>query len=313
VGVTVAVVGAGYMAGEHARAFAAHDGVEIVGICGRSRARAEALARAYGATVYTDLPEMYRATKADLVIIAVNELAAPAICEQAFRLPWACLAEKPVGLTLPQAEHLYALATSLGARVYVGLNRRSYAATLKGLEVLGGSDGKRLISVLDQQDLVAVRASGQPEEVVANYMFANSIHLIDYLSVFARGEVVDVRHTAWWTPGSPEHVVASVTFSSGDIGVYQAVWDAPGPWAVSVTNPDVRIEMRPLERLSIQRRGERRLTPQGPDPIDSDFKPGLYRQAGMVLAEFAGNRTTLATLEDATRSMRLCARIYELQ
>jgi hypothetical protein len=107
-------------------------------------------------------------------------------------------------------------------------------------------------------------------------------------------------------------VSSTIRFSSGDVGVYQAVWNGPGPWSVTVTNPSVRLEMRPVEKLAVQRRGERRLSEIEPQSIDSEFKPGLRYQAEQLLAALEGRATSLATLEEATRSMALCAKLYGL-
>ena len=255
---------------------------------------------------------MYLATEADAVVVAVNELSMPEVASACFAHPWLCFLEKPVGVDLAQGESILAASVRAGARSYVALNRRSYASTRQALAELASDTSPRLISVLDQQDMGSAREGGQPDEVVRNYMYANSIHLVDYLTLFGRGDVVAVETVVPWTPRQPGFVVAAVRYSSGDSGVYQAVWDGPGPWSVTVTNKQVRLEMRPLERLGVQRRGERRLTEVPPDPVDTAFKPGLRHQAELVIAALRGNATSLATLEEATRSMALCARIYGL-
>lgn len=308
----IAIIGAGYMAGEHARAFASLPNVKIAGVCSRSTSRAQALAAKHNAPVYKTIDALYAATQADAVVIAVNELSARDVCLEAFNHPWLCLIEKPVGIDLPEAEEIAAAAARKKVRAYVALNRRSYSATRQALQQLSADNGPRLISVVDQQDMTSARDGGQPERVVQNYMFANSIHLIDYLAVFGRGEVVRVTPTTQWNPTNQGYVVATVEFSSGDIATYQAVWNGPGPWAATVTNPAIRVELRPLERLSIQRRGERRLSEVPADPIDTEFKPGLRHQAEQVIAVLCRQESTLATIDDSLRSMRLCAQIYGL-
>jgi len=310
---TIAVVGSGYMAQEHAKAFASLPDVKISGICGRTRARAEVLAATYGASVYDSIDEMYRDTQADVVVVAVNELSMQDVCIECFAHPWLCLLEKPVGVDLAQAQKIQTVAHRAGSRAYVALNRRAYASTRQALAELAHDDGPRLISVLDQQDMVSAHKDGQPDEVVRNYMYANSIHLIDYLNLFGRGDIVAVEPTVRWTPQRPGFVVATVCYSSGDIGLYQAVWDGPGPWSVTVTNRQVRLELRPLEKLGVQRRGERRLTETAPDAIDTEFKPGLRHQAEQIVGVLGGAPATLATLNEATRSMALCAAIYGLR
>jgi predicted dehydrogenase len=309
----IAIVGAGYMASEHARAFASLPGIEIAGVVGRTRTRAEALAAAHSTKVYDGIGAIWTAERPDAVVVTVNELSMREVATACFAHPWVSLLEKPAGVDLADAEAILAEADRTGARAYVALNRRSYAATRRALAELEADPGPRLISLLDQQDLAAARAMGQPERVVQNWMYANSIHVIDYLHVFGRGDVVAVEPVVPWTPRSPGHVVAAVKFSSGDTGVYQAVWDGPGPWSATVTNRTVRLEMRPLERLGIQRPGERALTEVPADPIDRDFKPGLRYQAEQILGILGGAATTLPTLAEAARTMRLCADIYGLR
>lgn len=309
----IAIVGAGYMAQEHAKAFASLPGVQIVGVVGRTPERAQALADSYGARVFDSIDAMHSETRADVLVVAVSELAMRVACFEAFRHPWVCLLEKPVGHNLPEAQVILAEAQRSGAQAYVALNRRTYASTRQALAELAADDSPRLISVLDQQNIQAALDSGEPEAVARNYMYANSIHLIDYLNLFGRGDIVAVEPTVPWNPDQPGFVVATVRYASGDVGVYQAVWDGPGPWTVSVTNRSLRAEMRPLEKLGIQRAGERRLTEQPGDPIDSEFKPGLRWQAEQLLVARAGQASSLATLAEATRSMALCADIYGLR
>ncbi|UPJ51970.1 Gfo/Idh/MocA family oxidoreductase [Bradyrhizobium sp. 200] len=308
----VAIVGAGYMAQEHARALSSIDVVELVGVCGRTRQRAEALAQAHAMPVYRSITEMYADTQADAVVVTVNELAMPDVCAESFRFPWVCLLEKPVGVDLQAATRILEDSRRADARAFVAFNRRSYSATRQALQELAADDGPRLISVLDQEDQDAARAAGQPEEVVRNWMYANSIHLIDYFSFMARGDVVSIEHGAPWTPESPRFVAATIRFSSGDVGIYQAVWNAPGPWSVTVTNREIRLEMRPIERLAVQRRGERRLTEIEPELVDAEYKPGLRYQAEQLISILEGRQAGLATLDDAMRSMELCAKIYGL-
>jgi predicted dehydrogenase len=311
--VKVAVVGAGYMAREHVRAFSGLEGVSIAGIFSRTTERARALADEFGISeVCGSIGELHARTQADLVVVCVTELAMRAVATACFGFPWIALLEKPAGYDLLDAERILAAAEERGRRVYVALNRRSYGSTRQALERVSVSGGKRLIEIHDQQDMFAAAASGAPPEVVSNYMFANSIHMIDYLRVFGRGAVLGVDHVVAWNPARPGFVVARVRFDSGDTGMYTGIWDGPGPWAVAVTDSSVRLEMRPLESLVVQNRGERVRTSIAADPLDSQFKPGLRIQATRAVEIARGGSGGLATLADATESMRVCASIFGL-
>jgi predicted dehydrogenase len=306
----VAIVGAGYMAGEHARAFASLPDVSLVGISGRSPARAEKLAAEYNVPAFESIAAMYQATTADAVVVAVNEWSMLDVSMECFRYPWVCLLEKPVGINLAETQKIAAARHAAGLSAFVALNRRSYAATRQALAELSEDASPRLISVLDQQDLASVRDAGLPEQVVRNYMFVNSIHLVDYFCTFGRGDIVSVSPAVSWNAERPGFVVATIHFSSGDVGVYQAVWSGPGPWSVSVTNESARLELRPLEKLGIQRSGQRQLAEIAPEAIDREYKPGLRHQAAQIIRFLAEGKTSLASVDEAARAVKLCADIY---
>ena len=309
----VAIVGAGYMAAQHIQAFAGIAGVEVTGVFSRSRARAEQLASSHSnLVVYDSVADLHDRTQADIVVVAVNELSANLVACECFAFPWLVLLEKPAGLDLADGVSIAEAARARSRRVFVGLNRRHYSSTRTALERLGRLDGPRFIKVQDQEDIVEALQHGKPERVIANWMYANAIHVIDYFRIFGRGDIVKVTPVVPWTPASPGVVVSYLEFSSGDIGLYEAVWNQPGPWAVTVSTAQERYELRPLEQVAVQLNGQRQLTVLPSDPIDRDFKPGLRRQAELAVRAARGEPTELPTVEDALQSMHLVARIYGL-
>lgn len=307
----IAIVGAGYMAREHAKAFAGLPGVELAGIYSRSPERAQALADQYAIrSVYGTLDALYHGTKADIVVVAVNELAVAEVCADVFRYPWLSLIEKPVGYNLAVAREIAAQAKSFGRRAHVALNRRHYSSTRAVLADVGLVDEPRLVHVFDQENPQAALEGGSPSQIVENWMYANSIHVIDYLKLFCRGEIETVDRVIPWVPADPRFVLTKIVFTSGDIGIYEAVWNAPGPWAVTVTTRAKRWEMRPLEQASIQLYKSRRLEPMDLDARDAEFKPGLRLQAEDTLRAFRGEPNSLPTLEDGLATMELVGMIY---
>lgn len=309
--IKIAFIGAGYMATEHAKAFSSFDEFTIVGICSRTQIKAEVLAAEYKTQVFSNIEEMYKQTQADLVIIAVNELSLLDVCQQVFQYSWLCFLEKPVGYNYEQACIISKLAFEKDHKPYVAFNRRSYSSTRTALDYLKNNDnGTRLVSILDQENIDSAIMFGQPELVAHNFMYANSIHLIDYFNVFCRGTVLSVESTVPWQEDNPSYVVSTIKYTSGDIGVYTATWNGPGPWSVSITNSNVRLEMRPLELLKIQLSGERKAEEVAIDPVDTLYKPGLYYQAEQLLNYFKGKMIDLATLDDSLNSMKLCSLIY---
>ena len=308
----VAFVGAGSMAREHIRAFADVPGVVLSGIHSRTRSRAEALASELGVgRVCDSIEELHDRTQADLVVVSVPELSANEVSRRCFAFPWTALLEKPAGYDLADAEAIAAAAHVAKRRVFVALNRRLYSSTQAALDDLATRDDPRFIRVQDQQDQPSALAAGQPALVVKNWMYANSVHTVDYLRVLGRGRVTLVKPVFRWMPDRPGIVVTEVQFDSGDLGIYEGIWNGPGPWAVTVSTPYRRWEMRPLEHASYQNRGERVLNPVEVHPRDKAFKAGFRRQAELAVdAAVGANGAGLATIADALETMRLVSRIF---
>lgn len=310
--IKVAVVGAGFMAEEHIKAFADIPDVALLGIHSRTRARAEALAQKHNVSqVYDSVDALYAGTQAELVIIAVPELSVNKVCMEAFKHPWQALIEKPVGYNLPDAQEIAAAAKRAGRKAYVALNRRHYSSTRAVMQELESVEGQRLVQVFDQENPILALEAGQPPLVVENWMYANSIHIIDYLCVFCRGEVTSVDHVIKWNSKEPRFVLTKVQYSSGDIGVYQAIWNGPGPWIVTVTTQAKRWEMRPLEQAASQVYKSRKSEPIPVHSWDTQFKAGLRLQAEETVKAVRGEANNLPTLADGIATMKLVNLIYE--
>jgi predicted dehydrogenase len=307
----VAVIGAGYMAREHIRAFQDVTGVKIAGITSRTKARAEALAAEFSIPLVCDsIDELYTKTSAELVIVTVPELAANAVSRTCFDYPWTILMEKPAGYNLADAEDIEAAARAKKARVFVALNRRFYSSTQTVLQDLETSVSPRFIHVQDQEDQKRALQAGQPSIVVDNWMYANSVHVIDYFTLFGRGPISSVVPIVKWDPDHPWIVIAKVQFKSGDIGLYEGIWEGPSPWSVSINVSEKRWEMRPLENATFQLAGQRKSEIVETHPWDKQFKPGLRLQAEKVVAASRGAESELPTLGEALKSMRLVKAIF---
>jgi predicted dehydrogenase len=312
--IKVAIIGAGSMAREHIKAFAAVPEVEIVGIQSRTFSKAEALAKEFQIPkVVADLKDLYTETQADIVVITVNILAMLEVATEVVKHPWLCLFEKPVGLHYAESVQINELATAYKSRCFVGLNRRHYSSTRTVLADLALNDEKRIVNVFDQEDpAIALHEDKQPALVVENWMYANSIHMIDYFRVLCRGKIKAVTPVVHWDPKNPSLVVTKIEFTSGDTGIYQAVWDSPGPWAVTVTTHAKRWEMRPLEQATYQLHGTRKIEPMPIHEWDKEFKAGFRLQAEETIKALQGLPHVLPTLEDSLETMGLIKAIYEI-
>lgn len=307
----VAFVGAGNMAREHIRAFADMDHVTLSGIFSRTRTRAETLAKEFNiGGVYNSLDALYEGTHADLVVITVFETAMLPVSCAAFDYHWAVLMEKPPGYNRVQAQEILDYAHTKKRRVFVALNRRLLSSSQSAIKDLAANPLPRFIHVQDQQSLEQAKVIGHPDIVVQNWMYANSIHLVDYLIFFGRGTIESIQPILSWDHKNPGIVLTKISFSSGDIGIYEGIWRGPGPWAVSVTTPSRRWEIRPLEQAVYQNSGERNLIPVEIHPWDAQFKPGFRLQAEEAVKGAMGEPSLCATIDEAYKTMCLIEGIF---
>lgn len=309
--ISVAFIGSGYMAREHVRAFQDIPEVMCAGVFSKTREHADSFAKELNIPeVAGSIKELYDRTRADLVIIAVPELVVNSVATEAFKYPWKILMEKPPGYNLTDAEAIVQSAKRTNSQVYVGLNRRFYSSTLFLMKQIKGKNPV-YIHVQDQENQIAARENGQPETVVQNWMYANSIHMIDFLTFLNPSGIVRCTPVKrWQNEGDNTVVAASIEYADGSFGIYECIWNQPGPWSVSVTTKEMRIELRPLESAGVQYAGNRTLEPVEPDPQDIRFKPGLRLQAEEMVNIVKGQSGSVPSLDDAMVTMRLINRIY---
>ena len=309
---SVAIVGAGSMAAEHAKAFSRVPGVVLAGIASRTRARAQALADQHGIPCVADtVEELHQKTRADLVVVTVPELAANAVAKSALKFPWALLLEKPAGYDLADAKDIAAAAQGHAAPVMVGFNRRFYSSVLAIQSDLASRPGeRRFIHVQDQQSYAEARHYKHPEAVVEKFMYANSIHLIDMIMALGRGKVAKVNRVTPWLGEATEVMLAHVEFDSGDSALYEGLWRGPGPWACAVSTPGRRWTLQPLEQAVYQNAGERARHPVEVSEDDKLCKPGFLLQAQAAVARARGQDSRIASLQDSLATMELIHGIF---
>lgn len=308
----IAVVGAGNMASEHIKAFSDIADVEIVAITSRNIERAKKLAEKYKiGAVCTDMSQMYEQHQPEGLIIAVPELETYSVLSQAILFPWSILAEKPVGYNYEQAKQLINIVQHREESIFVALNRRHYSSTREVLRQVNTEAGVRVIVVNDQEDSDSALAEGRPLQIVENWMYANSIHLIDYFTIFCRGEVEKINRVAPWKGLGTEIVVCEIVYSSGDKGVYMSYWNRPHPWIVSISSKNKWWEIRPIESAAVTSRMSRIPVAIEKNEWDIHFKPGIRRQAEEFVNHLKREEFCLPTIRQSLVTMKLVKEIYE--
>lgn len=309
---SIGIIGAGYMAEEHIKAFQALDNVKINGIYSRTYSKTEHLANKYKIQFRCrSVEDLYIKSRPDIVVVAITETAVEDLVNEIVHYPWVVFFEKPVGLNYEQSKRICNKINSFGVRAIVALNRRFYGSTRQIIRDLDASQGTRLIQVNDYESLSVAKSFHYHEDIINNWMYANSIHLIDYFCFLGRGKINKINVVQKWNQKHLMPVIAQIIYESGDQGIYQGIWHGPGPWSVSVITTCDYFEMRPLERLARVTSQER--TPSHYPQMEADlvFKPGLYEQAKSAVA-FALNQPSLSiSLAEYLITVKLVHDIYQ--
>lgn len=113
-----AVIGVGYLGNFHAQKYAAIEGVELVGVVDNDLKRAEEIAGKLGTRAYADHRELIG--KVDAVSVVVPTQYHHAVARDFLAAGVHVLIEKPITVTIEEADELIALAESNGAVFQVG-------------------------------------------------------------------------------------------------------------------------------------------------------------------------------------------------
>ena len=153
--IKVLLVGSGNMATEHHKAFSSMPEFFFSGVVARNKNKLKQFSKKLKIPYYsTNIREACLEIKPDLVIIAVSELSTYKICKKISNYKSVLFIEKPLGYDYLQTKKIVTLFKNKKIRAFVALNRRHFSSTRKLHSILSNQNGKRLITVNDQEDLI---------------------------------------------------------------------------------------------------------------------------------------------------------------
>jgi predicted dehydrogenase len=183
-----AVIGVGYLGRFHAQKYAALSGVELVGVVDAQPETAQRVAQELGVAAFTDYRELLGAdgskvAKVDLVSVASTTETHHAVARDCLAAGVHVLVEKPVTVTVAQADELIALADAKHLVLQVGHLERFNPAWLAVKDKI-----KRPLFI-EGHRMAPFKARGIDVSVVLDLM----IHDLDLILPLVDSPVTDLR------------------------------------------------------------------------------------------------------------------------
>ena len=231
---------------------------------------------------------MYTLTKSNYVIVVVAPDANFKIIRDCLKYPWTIFTEKPLGLNYVQAKNLIKLSLKKKRKLFIALNRRNFISTKELVKIIDKKRNiKRNVEILDQQ---SPNRKYFTKKVIDNWQFANSIHLIDYISLICRGKISSYKKKLIELNSKQKVLECEIKFSSGDTCKYRALWFLPGRWQVKVRLDKLIYTLRPLEKLKISELNKSNFSDLKLNySLDNKFKPGFFSQAKNLINDHKKN------------------------
>jgi predicted dehydrogenase len=316
----LAIVGCGLIGGKRAAAAAAH---EIVVVCDRNPARAEALAQKTKAHAVTDWRDAV-AADVDAVIVATTHDQLAGIALGAVEAGRHVLVEKPAGRALSEVQAIAQAAAKHKRIVKAGFNHRFHPAFIKAREIVS-------TGVLGPLMFIRARYGhggrvgyekewrAIPEISGGGELIDQGSHLIDLSRWFLGDLTVDYASvpTLFWNMQADDNCFMALRSGSGQMAWLHASWtEWKNTFSFEIFGRDGKLVIDGLggsygqERLTFYR-----MLPQMGPPETTTFDyPGQDQSWNTEFADFVAavgeNRRPCGDIADAVANLAIVEDIY---
>jgi predicted dehydrogenase len=206
------------------------------------------------------------------------------------------LVEKPITFNPNKIVEMQEISLLFNSKIYIALNRRFYSTSniLKKVICDYGYPNRVFFSFNDR--IKSIENYDYSEDVKANWVISNSIHIIDYV-FFLYGKpsiFIKTYHEGFtsWHPKSK--IMLGKYLSEFNVTVdYYTDFSTDNNWIINAFYSDFILSMSPIEDIKVINNREKKIIER--DRVDFEFKPGL---AAMVKAFLDKKIEEFITLEE---------------
>lgn len=267
-----AVIGCGFFAQNHLKAWGDVQGATLVAVCDLDPAKAEAAAALTGAKAYTDVDAMFAGEKLDFVDIATTMETHEALVEKAAAAGAHVICQKPFAPDIAGVNRILAAAEAAGIRIMVHENFRFQTPLIELRQAMAviGEPFFAHIAWRTGYDVVA----GQPylAKVERFIILDLGIHVLD-VARFLMGDVKDIyARTQRTMPGAAGEAQATMSLGhvSGAVSAVTCTYTNridPDPFPetlIEVEGSTGTLKLKRGFRLELHGRGKREVSEVAP-------------------------------------------------
>jgi UDP-N-acetylglucosamine 3-dehydrogenase len=310
----VSIIGCGTMGITYAKNLASMEEAELAGVCDVDAARAEEAAKAGGTAAYTDYKVMLEAENPEVVCVCLPTHLHKRIVIELAQLGKHIICEKPIGMTLEEADAMIEACRESGVRLFVGHvvrffpNYADAAAQISRGETGGpGVAHLKRYGSFPKGNGLWYHDRSKSGGVILDLM----IHDIDFVrSVYGEAKAVYALKAQSGGDDPFEYAMVTIRFRNGAIGNLTAYWGYPGPFTTAAEfagNQGVlRLSSESSRSLTVIGKEEGQegkaavQVPQSPMRHDP-----YYRELKHFLACIRDGSEPLVTAEDARAALEI--------
>jgi predicted dehydrogenase len=322
---SVGIVGAGLIGLKRAREIVQNPSSRLVAVADQDITRAQALAEQFGGDALGSWQDLLERADIDAVVVATTHNSLAPITEAALQAGKHVLCEKPLAMSVEQAEGLVQAAAKNGTKLKTGFNHRHHPALWQAHCVFKEGQIGRLMFLRCRYGHGG--RLGYEKEWRANptvsgggQLIDQAIHVLDLFRWFA-GEFDDIYAilpTTFWNMPVEDNVFCTMRVRGGAVATLHASWTQwKNLFSFEVFGTDGYLIVDGLggsygaERLVIGRRPQQFGVPT--EQV-SEF-PGVDVSWAQEWQEFISaiqeNRTSLADGQDGLEALRLVEAAYQ--
>lgn len=224
----IGIIGLGGVAKAHLQAFDHVENVTLAAVCDVQAEVSFAIADCYRAKAYTDYNQMLTESDLDLAMVLTPASTHRQIVEAVAQAGVAVFCEKPIAVTLDDAEAMVACCQSAGVKLFYGSCYRYLPAIIKAQElILSGTIGK--IQLMTEQLIGGNGYESYRQLAPIHYpnggpggpgmgLVDHGVHLIDIFSWLSGEDIIDAHGVGQISGAPAASEVMTMRFDSGAIG-----------------------------------------------------------------------------------------------